>query len=249
MVLELTKMTWPDVRDGLEESSLVVVPTASVEQHGPHLPLSVDTLRARELGRRIAAELDCFLAPVVRPGASDHHMDFPGTISLSEETFEAVVRDYCESLDAHGFTDVALFTSHGGNADALARTADRLDAELDAHVFVAGDREGMMDARTTTMAEFDVTPEQAGAHAGAAETAFLLETNPDLVGPTDGATGFLGDVSEVSLADGIRAVSENGVLGDPEQATLEQGGRLVESCASYVADEIEAALAEPVESR
>ena len=249
MVLELTRMTWPDVRDGLERSTLVVVPTASVEQHGPHLPLSVDTLRARELGRRIAAELGCFLAPVVRPGMSDHHMDFPGTISLSEETFKAVVRDYCASLTAHGFTDVALFTSHGGNADALARVADQLDADLDGRVFVAGDREGMMEARTTAMAEFGVTPEQAGAHAGAAETAFLLETNPELVDATDGSTGFVGDVSEISLVDGVRAVSENGVLGDPERATLEQGGRLIESCASYLVGEITAAVAEPVEGR
>lgn len=249
MVFELTKMTWRDVQDGLDESSLVVVPTASVEQHGPHLPLSVDTLRARELGRRIAAELGCFLAPVVRPGVSGHHMDFPGTISLSRETFQAVVRDYCESLADHGFTDVALFTSHGGNADALAAVADRLDADLDCHVFVAGDREGMMEARTTAMGEFGVTPEQAGAHAGAAETAFLLETNPELVEATDGATGFVGDVSEVSLDDGIRAVSENGVLGDPERATLEQGGRLIESCVSYFVGEIEAEVAGPVGSR
>lgn len=249
MVLELTKMTWQDVEAGLEESSLVVVPTASVEQHGPHLPLSVDTLRARELGRRVADELSCFLAPVVRPGMSDHHMGFPGTISLSEETFRSVVRDYCESLADHGFTDVALFTSHGGNTDALDAVADRLDADLDADVFVAGDREGMMAARTSAMAESGVTPEQAGAHAGAAETAFLLETNPGLVKPTAGATGFVGDVSEVSLDDGVRAVSENGVLGDPEQATLEQGERLIESCAEYFVGEIEAATAGPVASR
>lgn len=249
MVFELTKMTWQDVQDRLKESSLVVVPTASVEQHGPHLPLAVDALRGRELGRRIAAELDCFLAPVVRPGMSDHHMGFPGTISLSEETFKSVVRDYCESLADHGFTDVALFTSHGGNTDALVEVAEQLDADLDSHVFVAGDRAGMMEARTSAMGEFGVTPEQAGVHAGAAETAFLLKTNPDLVKPTDGATGFLGDVSEVNLDEGIRAVSENGVLGDPEQATLEQGGRLIESCASYFAGEIEAETAEPVESR
>lgn len=249
MVFELTKMTWPDVEDGLAESSLVVVPTASVEQHGPHLPLSVDALRGRELGRRIAAELDCFLAPVVRPGMSDHHMDFPGTISLSEETFKAVIRDYCESLIDHGFTDIALFTSHGGNADALVEVADRLDADLGGRVFVAGDREGMMEARTSAMDEFGVTPEEAGAHAGAAETAFLLETNPELVKPTDGATGFVGDVSDLPLEDGIRAVSDNGVLGDPEQATLEQGERLIESCASYFAGEIEAETATAVETR
>lgn len=240
MTLELTRMTWQEVRAGLEESTLVVVPTASVEQHGPHLPLSVDAIRARELGRRIASQLDCFLAPVVRPGLSAHHMGFPGTITLSEDTFKSVVADYCESLAEHGFTDVALFTSHGGNTDALNEAAETLDSELDPHVFVAGTREGLMDARTKAMAEFDVTPEESGAHAGAAETAFLLETNPDLVDATDGTTGFVGDLSEVSLSDGVRAVSENGVLGDPEAASVEQGELLIESCAAYFAAEIAA---------
>lgn len=233
-------MTWQEVQAGLEESSLVVVPTASVEQHGPHLPLSVDTIRARELGRGIADRLGCFLAPVVRPGLSAHHMGFPGTITLDEETFKGVVRNYCESLGEHGFTDVALFTSHGGNTDTLNEVAETLDAELDADVFVAGTREGLMEARTSAMAEFDVSPEESGAHAGAAETAFLLETDPDLVASTDGTTGFLGDISDVSLADGVRAVSENGVLGDPEKASIEQGEQLIDSCVTYFAAEIEA---------
>lgn len=233
-------MTWQEVQAGLEESTLAVVPTASVEQHGPHLPLAVDTIRARELGRRIASELGCFLAPVVRPGLSAHHMDFPGTITLTEETFKRVVTDYCESLAEHGLTDIALFTSHGGNADALNEAAEAIDSRLDANVFVAGNREGLMDARTSAMAEFDVTPEESGAHAGAAETAFLLETNPDLVEATEGTTGFVGDLSEVSLADGVRAVSENGVLGDPEAASVEQGELLIESCAAYFAAEIAA---------
>lgn len=248
MTFELTRMTWQEVQSGLEASTLVVVPTASVEQHGPHLPLSVDTIRARELGRGVADELDCFLAPVVRPGLSAHHMGFPGTITLDEETFKGVVRNYCESLAEHGFTDVALFTSHGGNTDALDEVAATLDANLDVSVFVAGTREGMMDARTSAMAEFDVTAEEAGAHAGAAETAFLLETTPELVDSTDGTTGFVGDVSDVSLEEGIHAVSENGVLGDPEQASVEHGERLVESCVDYIAAEIEAELARDAET-
>jgi creatinine amidohydrolase len=231
-------MTWPEVEEGIEETDLVIVPTASIEQHGPHLPLSVDTIRAEQLGQRIATELDCFLAPVIRPGLSAHHMDFPGTITLDEETFKGLVRNYCESLVQHGFASIALFTSHGGNTDALAEIVEKLDRELDASVFVAGTRDGLMDARTGAMDKFDVTPEESGAHAGAAETAFLLETNTELVETTDGTTGFLGDVSEVSIGDGIDAISENGVLGDPECATVEQGERLIEACVTYFVNEI-----------
>jgi creatinine amidohydrolase len=248
MARTLTEMTWPEVEAGLEDTDLVVVPTASIEQHGPHLPLSVDTIRAEQLGWRIATELDCFLAPVVRPGLSAHHMDFPGTITLDEKTFKRLVQNYCESLAQHGFTSIALFTSHGGNTDALDEIVEILDRELDAHVFVAGTRDGLMDTRTRTMDEFDVTPEESGAHAGAAETAFLLETNTELVRTTDGTTGFLGDISEVSIGDGIDAISENGVLGDPECATAEQGERLIEACATYFVDEIQAEQQELVEN-
>ncbi|MFC7166306.1 creatininase family protein [Halospeciosus flavus] len=241
MAYVLEEMTWPAVEDALDETRLVVVPTASIEQHGPHLPLAVDTIRARELGRRIADRLDCFVAPTVRPGRSDHHMAFPGTISLAEETFRSVVRDYCESLVAHGFEHIALFTSHGGNTASIEALAPELDADLDANVFVAGDREGMMAARTGAMAEFGVSPEEAGAHAGAAETAFVMETDPDLVHDTAGTTGFVGDIdeAEADVADGLDALTDNGVLGDPEQADPEQGEELIERCAAYLADEIQ----------
>lgn len=237
----LSEMTWPEIERRLAETRLVVVPTASVEQHGPHLPLSVDSLRAEVLGRRIAEALDCVCAPVVRPGLSAHHMGFPGTITLDEETFRGVVRSYCESLATHGFADIAFFTSHGGNATVLADAASTLDDDLEANVFVAGTRSGLMEVREATMAEFGVSPEQSGAHAGAAETAFILETHPEFVVRDEREAGFVGDLADVSLADGVRAVSENGVLGDPRPATVEQGARLVDACVEYFAAEIERA--------
>lgn len=244
MTRVLAEMTWPEVERGLAESRSVVVPTASIEQHGPSLPLAVDAIRARELGRRVAAELDCFLAPTVRPGMSDHHMRFPGTISLSETTFRAVVRDYCESLADHGFEAIALFTSHGGNCAAQEAVGSELDAELDAHVFVAGTREGLMAVRERALGEFGVPPEAVGAHAGAAETAFLLATHPGQVRSTDGTRGFVGDLESVPVDEGIRAISENGVLGDPEQATAEQGRVLIETCVEYLAGEVRAGFAD-----
>ena len=247
MAWKLAEMTWPAVESKLAETGLVVVPTASLEQHGPHLPLSVDTIRADVLGAGIASELDCFLAPTIRPGLSAHHMAFPGTITLDETTFKHVVAGYCESLDEHGFTDVALLTTHGGNTDALEAVATTLDDRLDAHVFVAGTRAGLMAVRETTMEGFGVTAEEAGAHAGAAETAFVLQTNPELVEPTDGATGYLGAFTKEDVATGVETLSENGVLGDPERATIEQGRELIDASVAYFADEIRAAVSQPQE--
>ena len=125
-------MSWLEIESKLESGvRTVIVPTASTEQHGPTLPLSEDELRGEALGERVADEFGCFVAPTVRSAISGHHMDFPGTISLGRETFEAVITDYCESLDAHGFENVVLFMSHGGNTEALDAIADQTDDELD----------------------------------------------------------------------------------------------------------------------
>lgn len=240
MTHELAQSTWPEIEDELDRGNdLVVVMTASIEQHGPGLPLAVDAIRADELGERIADELDCFVAPTIRPGVSEHHMSFPGTISLEPETFRAVVRDYCRSLDRHGFADVALITTHGGNADALQEVADEMDEKLDAHVFVAGDRTEFMEVRFGAMDDHGVDADEAGKHAGAAETSFVLEAEPDLVRTDEAADGYLGDLdASVLMEDGLAAYTDNGVLGDQRLATRAAGRTLIDDCVRFYADAI-----------
>jgi len=240
MTLKLAELTWPEIKSTLESGvRTAVVPTASTEQHGPGLPLNVDELRGEALGERIADELGCFVAPTVRPGVSEHHMAFPGTVSLSRETFEAVVADYCESLDRHGFETVALFTSHGGNSEALDAVAERMDDELDAHVFVAGTREGFSEARYAAMADHGVERGVAGQHAGAAETSFILEIRPDLVDTDAAAEGHVGEVDgETLIAEGLASVTANGVLGDQRAGTRAAGRTLIDECTAYYAEVI-----------
>lgn len=241
MATHLSEATWPEIERDLEsERQLVVVMTGSTEQHGPGLPLSVDELRADELGERVADELDCYLAPTVRPGISDHHMAFPGTISLSRETFEAVCRDYCRSLDTHGFEHVALLTTHGGNVDAIEAVAAEMDGELDAHVFVPGDRRAYLETRYDAMAEHGVGQYDAGQHGGAAETSFVMETHPELVRHGELERGRIGEVNGQTLQrEGIDAVTDNGVLGDGTKATRAAGRTIVDETVRYLADAIE----------
>lgn len=244
MTLKLTQMTWPEVLAALDSGvRTVLVPTASTEQHGPALPLSVDELRGDALGERVADELGCFLAPTVRPGISAHHMGFPGTISLSRETFEGVVTDYCESLDEHGFENIALFTSHGGNTEALDAVAERTDAYLDAHVFVAGTRNGFSEARYGAMAQHDIEPGVAGQHAGAAETSFILETHPELVEMDAAEPGHIGEVDgDILLEEGLASVTGNGVLGDQTAASRAAGRTLIDRCTAYYAEQVRTGL-------
>ncbi len=127
----LEDMTWPEVEDALARGvRTVVVFTASTEQHGPHLPLSTDALIAQAVGERVARRLGALLAPVIRPGCSDHHLAFPGSLSVPPNLFVELVVSYVRSLSRYGFDTFVLLSSHGGNFRPLAAAADRLRAEL-----------------------------------------------------------------------------------------------------------------------
>jgi len=98
----LEEMVWPEVESALENGTrTAIVAVGSIEQHGPHLPLNMDTLDGDELSRRIAEKLgDAIAAPTIRPGCSGHHMEFPGTITVPPETLMDVIRAYCRLSEA-----------------------------------------------------------------------------------------------------------------------------------------------------
>ena len=106
-----------------------ILPLGAIEQHGPHLPLSVDSDHADALALRIANKLGTALVlPTVRVGYSPHHLGFAGTLSVRPSTLEAICMDYCSSLAAHGFTRVVLFSGHIGNYPIMRDFEPRLAA-------------------------------------------------------------------------------------------------------------------------
>lgn len=238
--MKLKDMTWQEIRDAIDDGvTTIVVGTGSVEQHGPALPMTVDTLRADTLVERIADDLGCFAGPTVRPGISDHHLAFSGTVSLSPDTFADIIADYCRSLEHHGFEHVAFVNTHGGNGDTLARVTKELDSEHSMDVFKAGSREEFLEVRYGAMDKHGVDAESAGAHAGAAETSFVLESNRDLVQTNRFERGFVGEVdSETMIEDGLDTVTKNGVLGDQTQSSRKAGRTLIDDCVSYYVDAI-----------
>src|SRR5579871_716459 len=103
--LMLADLTWTELREFADQVKVVLIPVGSCEQHGPGMALATDIRLATEVCRQVSARLyPCALvAPPVPWGLSDHHLGFPGTISLHPETFYAVIRDIVTSLLAHGF--------------------------------------------------------------------------------------------------------------------------------------------------
>jgi creatinine amidohydrolase len=124
--LELDRMTWPEVKAALQAGhDTVVVAFGATEQHGPHLPLATDALIGDHLSRLVAERLGAFRAPTVRIGCSEHHLAFPGTLSVSADTFAAIVADVLSSLARGGFKRAILLPTHGGNFAPLAAAIDK----------------------------------------------------------------------------------------------------------------------------
>ena len=144
--LLLEELTSPEVTKALQDGyTTVVVAVGAVEQHGPHLPLLVDAARGDRLAFEIARRLEnALVAPTIRVGCSEHHMAFKGTLSLRQETLEALCVDYTVSLSRHGFKRICFVPSHGGNFAPLAQMLESLRAaaeencEVDAYTDLVG---------------------------------------------------------------------------------------------------------------
>jgi creatinine amidohydrolase len=243
----LEEMTWPEVREAIEAGrTTVVVAVGAVEQHGPHLPLLVDAARGDRLAVEVATRLgDALVGPTIRIGCSEHHMGFPGTVSLRRNTLEAICLDYTVSLARHGFEWICFVPSHGGNFGPLAEMLPDLRAAVapSCRVDAYTDLIGFMELWQAAVRERapDLV-ERVGGHADVAETSEMLCIRPDLVRQERAEEGhmqtFDQELQERIFREGLRAVTPNGVLGDARGATPEIG----EACITAAADGVVAAL-------
>jgi len=123
----LEKLSWPDVKAAMQSGvDTVIFAVGSTEQHGPHLPLACDTLIGESLADMVAERLgQALIAPAVRVGCSEHHMAFPGTISIEAAELQAVLLNYMQTIFRHGFRRVVMIPSHGGNFATVVRRRRR----------------------------------------------------------------------------------------------------------------------------
>ncbi|WP_201760674.1 MULTISPECIES: creatininase family protein [Nonomuraea] len=226
----LAEMTWRQVEERMAAGARTALFAAgSTEQHGPHLPLLTDTMLGDALAARVAERLPgVVLAPTVPFGVSTHHMAFPGTVTLDEATFKAVILRCCESLAAHGFETVLVLPSHGGNFAPLAALhAETRGRVGGARLVPYTDLQEFVGALAEAGRERGFPPEVSGSHAGEAETSIVLALRPDLVDMDRAEAGFGGRFDEPTarrlFEHGTRALSEIGVLGDPRPATARAG--------------------------
>jgi creatinine amidohydrolase len=248
------ELTWPEMREAITRQPVVLLPFGTVEDHGPHLPLNTDNVIVEaiclEAARRAAGEM--LLMPLVAYGLNEHHMDFPGTISVDMQTILSYVADVAVSVARHGFTHLLIVNGHGSNA-SLADLAARKAVLETGMVCGAMSPNAAIDP---TLAEptFSAMRRSAPggvAHAGEYETAMMLHLRPDLV-QMDRAVREMGQIklryfnwdhpepSVLAWQDWWSRMSESGVCGDPTVATTEFGRALfettVENMVQFVRD-------------
>jgi creatinine amidohydrolase len=237
-------LTWKQVDALPRETTLLVLPTAAIEQHGHHLPLATDTLiNNLLLGRalsRISPELPIYALPPVCYGKSNEHLGFPGTLSVSAQTFLAVVRDIGASVAAGGFKKLVLYNTHGGNTPLVDVLARDLRAEFGLRTFSLFGSPG---------AAFEGVSQQErtyGFHAGEIETAYLLHAVPELVHTDEYTANYIARVdkpellrpegSSANFAWLTRDIAPSGVLGDPSAANAENGERWCDEASVRIAE-------------
>ena len=237
--VKLEEMTSPQIAKAIDDGYDTVIFTAgATEQHGKHLPIGMDAIDGYIFSVEVAKKLgNALVAPVIRPGCSDHHMDFAGTITISKELLQQLCFAYCRSLCHHGFSKIALTPSHGGNIEAMEEIVPVINEELPCKVVWAN---VLRDPRTDelikpVLEEYGVTKQEGGMHSGFVETSLLLATPYEKYVDMDAAErGFVGESKQEveklkEKNDGewnIADLSPIGVLGDPTKASREAGEKI-----------------------
>jgi mycofactocin system creatininase family protein len=208
---------------------LLVVPLGSLEQHGPHLPMDTDTRIASAVASRACARRPGVgLAPPIPVGASGEHADFPGTLSIGTGALAVLLVELGRHASLH-WPAMLLVNGHGGNVPATSEAVRQLRAEgRQCHVWHAG----VVDS---------------DAHAGRTETSLMLALAPEdvlLAAAAPGDTRPLAEIMPALRARGVRAVSPNGVLGDPSGASAEEGSKLLATLVAGLTGTLDKLLAE-----
>lgn len=247
------RLTWPEVNDAVQEQKVVLLPTGSTEQHGPHLPLDTDVFLAEsiclEVGRRLADRV--LVLPPISYGLNQHHIDFPGTIHIEPETFIAFCLDITKSVAYHGFTKIMLVNGHGSNApliDLVARKTVLQTRSLCAAVtYLSLARQAFDEVRET-----DVI-----AHADEMETSLYLHLAGErvrmerAVADDDVRGRYLSSDSttEVRFNDYWGRWTRTGVHGDPRPATEEKGRVIFEAAVTRLGELVDEWRAWPLPDR
>ena len=235
-------LTWTEIKAMPNKENVVIIqPIGAIEQHGPHLPIAVDSaislgVLGTALGK-LDSSIPAYALPCLYYGKSNEHWHFPGTITLSAETLLSVIKEMADSIYDSGFRKLVLMNSHGGQPQIMEIAARDIHQERqDFLVFP------FFTWRVPHLAGELLTAQEKeyGIHAGDAETSIMLSLLPEQVKMDKAVKEYPQGLPEDSLLsmEGklpfawlTKELSKSGVMGDATAATKEKGDRILESVA------------------
>jgi creatinine amidohydrolase len=249
------RLTWPEMNDAIAAQKLIILPTASTEQHGKHLPLDVDTFLCEsvclEVGRRAADQV--LVLPPIAYGLNLHHIDFPGTIHIEPETFIAFCLNITKSVAYHGFQKILIVNGHGSNMPLIDLVARKTVLETKSLCFATGYSAFLLKAFER------IRESEVMAHADEFETSLYLHLAPervrmDLAVKDDDRMGkYVSSDSTrnfpVRFSDFWGRWTKTGVHGDPTKATAEKGRILFEAALTGLIELVAELRAWPIAQR
>jgi len=241
----LPDLTWQEVDELKKRTDKVLIPIGSLEQHGPHLPLSTDTIIAFEVAKRVAEKLEVALAPPISFGFSIEHMDFSGTVSLEPLTLTYILKNLCSSLAKHGFKKIFIINGHGGNRATIESAIQLIKSELNISLYSFT----LLSIVQKAFNKIRESPKGELGHADEVETSLMLAICPEKVKMNEcvdespklqAHLTFEASKKEVAFAWRTKEISESGVIGAPSKASEEKGrlmlNYLVDKIANIVKD-------------
>jgi creatinine amidohydrolase len=232
----LEEMTMPQVEAALAAGCRTVyIPFGALEEHGPHLPLSTDTIQAYQVGKRAAELVPLFVAPPIPYGNCRSTNCHPGTVSISTTTLRCLLKDLVRSFYRQGMRNVVVLTGHAGGAHRLA-LQDAGEELLDE----------LPELRIAVVTEYELAKDEGrgiietpgDAHAGEIETSRIMHSHPHLVqgtAPEEYPTFPVG-----ILVRDKRRYWPGGVWGDPSKATVDKGASIEALVARKVVELVKA---------
>jgi creatinine amidohydrolase len=232
-------LTAAELREKAQAGAVVVLPVASMEQHGPHLPVGVDTILCEGVcqaaAEAVAGDMPVVVAPTLWCGMAEHHMAYGGTFTFDIPTYQAVLVSLLSSIARHGFTRVLIVNGHGGNISALAAFVPDLVRETGLKLAVTTYFELARPAMPGILED-----QQGVHHACEAETSMMMVLASDTVrrdrlpeahGPAHSTPKPAG----VGRYRSFRDFSPSGVVGDARRASADKGRKLTDACRDGIA--------------
>lgn len=226
--------------------SKVILPVGSLEQHGPHLPLSTDTTIADYIAGKVSKRCpDAFVMPPIVLGCSSEHFGFPGTISLQPETLSSIILDIADSLLKSKLNKAFIINGHGGNRlslDTVIMKAKQTLPEMQVYSFT------VIDIVKQKFAAIRKSEKKLVGHADEIETSMMLAIQPEIVEMSKavreepllpGGLSFESeDLTRISFGWKAREVTKTGVIGDPLVSDAETGKTLIDFAVNVISEKV-----------